>query len=94
MNLLLTILLNKTRFTGSKTRFFGFLVDFWTRNLVYLEATNSRILLKHSNIVETILCTVLNLLLIVLLNKRRFTAFKTRFLAFLVDLWTRYLVYL
>ena len=69
MNLLLTVLLNKTRFTPSKTRFFGFLVDFWTRNLVYFEATNSGILLQHRNISETIFCTVVNLLLIVLLNK-------------------------
>ena len=94
MNLLLTVLLNKTRFTESKTRFLAFLVDFWTRNLVYFEATNSGILLQHSNILETILCTVVNLLLIILLNKTRFTAPKTRFLAFLVNFWTRNLAYL
>ena len=131
MNLLLIVLLNKTRFTATKTRFFGFLVDFWTRNLVYFEAsnsgillqhrniftpsktrffgflvdfwtrnpayfeaTNSGILLQHSNILETILCSVVNLLLIVLLNKTRFTESKTRFLSFLVDFWTRNLVYL
>ena len=56
--------------------------DFWTRNLAYLEATNSRILLQHSNILETIFCIVVNLLLIVLLNKTSFTASKTRFFGF------------
>ena len=100
MNLLLTILLNKTRFTESKTRFLAFLADFWTRNLAYLEATKSGILLQRSNILKTILCTVVNFLLIVLLNKTSFTAFKTRFLGFwsifglLVDFWTRNLAYL
>ena len=75
-------LLKKIRFTKSKTRFLAFLIDFWTRNLAYLEATNSGILLQHSNILETILCIVVNLLLIVLLNKISFTASKTRFLGF------------
>ena len=94
MNLLLTVLLNKTRFAESKTRFLAFLVDFWTRNLAYLEATNSGILLQHSNMINTTSCTVMTLLLTVLLYKTRFTESKTRFLAFLVDFWTRNPVYL
>ena len=93
VNLLLIVLLNKTRFRASKTRFLAFLVGFWTRNLAYPEATNSGILLQHRNILETMLCTVVNLLLIVLLNKTRFTVSKTRFLAFLVGFWTRNLTY-
>ena len=76
----------------SKTRFLAFLVDFWTRNLAYLEATNLGILLQHSNILNTS-CTVVNLLLNILLNKTKFTESKTRFFAFLVDFWMRKLAY-
>ena len=54
-----------------------FLIDFWTRNLVYLKATNSGMLLLRNNMLETILCTAANLLLIVLLNERQFIASKT-----------------
>ena len=93
INLLLIVLLNKTRFTAFKTGFLVFLIDFWTQNPVYFEATNSGILIQHSNILGTISCTVVNLLLIVLLKKRRCTASKTRFFAFLVDFWTRNPVY-
>ena len=53
------------------------LVDFWTRNLAYLKATNSGMLLQRSNILKTILCTVVNLLLTVLRNKTLLTASKT-----------------
>ena len=60
----------------------------WKSNKIYLEAKNSGILLHHRNILETILCTVVNLLLTVLLNKTRFTASKTRFFGFLVDFGT------
>ena len=70
MNLLLTVSLKKTRFTESKTCYLELLVDFWIWNLAYPEATNSGILLQHSNILKTILCTIVNLLLIVLLNKK------------------------
>ena len=93
MNFLLTILLNKTRFTASKTRFLAFSIDFCTRNLVYLEATNSGISLQYSNMINTISCTFMNLFHTVLLNKTRFTAPITRFLAFSIDFWTRNLVY-
>ena len=77
MNLLLTVLLNETRFTASKTRFLAFTIDFWTGNLVYLEATNSRILLQYSNMINTTSCIVMNLLLMVLWNKTPFTTSKT-----------------
>ena len=94
VNLLLVVLLNKTQFTASKTRFLVFSIDFWTRNLVHLKATNTRILLQDSNMINTPSCTVMNLLLTVLLNKTRFTESKTRFLPFSIDFWTRNLVYL
>ena len=74
----MSIKLARSRFTQSKTRFLAFSIDFWTRNLVYLEATNSGILLQHRNILETILCTVVNLLLTVLLNKTKFRHFRWR----------------
>ena len=52
------------------------------------------ILLQYSNMINTISCTVVNLLLTVLLNKTRFIASKTRFLAFSIDFWTQNLGYL
>ena len=85
VNLFQVVLLNKTRFTAFKTGFLVFSIDFWTQNPVYFEATNSGIPLQHSHILETILYTVPNLLLVVLLNKTRFTASKTRFLTFSID---------
>ena len=94
MNLLHTVLLNKTSFTASITRILGFWSIFGLENLVYLEAINSGILFQHSNILETTSCTVMNFLLIVLLHETRFTASKPRFLAFSIDFWTRNLVYL
>ena len=93
LNLLLIVLLNKRRFPASKTRFLAISIDFWTRIPVYFEATNSGILLQHSNMINTTFCTAMNLLLIILLNKTRFTVPKTRFLAFSIDFWTRIPVY-
>ena len=77
MNLLLTVLLNKTRFTTSKTCFLAFSIDFQTRNLVYVKVTNSGMLLQRRNILEATFCTVMNLLLTDLRNKTSFTASKT-----------------
>ena len=94
MNLLLTVLLHKTLFTASTTRFLAFSIDFWTWSLAYLEATNSAILLRHSNILKTTSYTVMNLLLTVLLHKTRFIASKTWFFGFLIDFRLQDLAYL
>ena len=80
MNWLLSFFSTYTLFTGSKTRFLVCSIDFWARNLAYLLASNSRILLQHSNILKTTFCIVMNLWLTVLLNETWFTECQTRFL--------------
>ena len=93
MNLLLTVVWNNTPFTASKSRFFAFSIDFFTRNAPYCKAINSGILEQVINILKTTFCTVMYLLLTVLLSKTPFTVSKTRFIAFSIDFFTRNVAY-
>ena len=93
MNLSFTVLINSTPFIASKTRFLAFSMNFWTRILVYLQATNSGIALQLSDILIITFTTVMNFLFTFLLNKTSFTGSKTRLVEFLNDFWTLNLAY-